>query len=464
MNGYRDVAKRADPELARLFGTLPRTPYGVARVPDAIAPSQTTAYYEPGALSAGRPGYMFANTYKLDARPKWEMEALTLHEAVPGHHLQIALAQELEGLPEFRKHMSYTAFVEGWALYAESLGGEMGFYQDPYSKFGQLTYEMWRAVRLVVDTGLHSMSWTRQQAIDFFLANAAKTEQDITVEVDRYIVWPGQALGYKMGQLKIRELRTAAERRLGGAFDVRKFHDRRPGAGRRAARRARAAGERVDRAGWTAIVAGSIVAAALHCVQASPSCGRASDDQRASAARPKPATPPEEPMSIDSILWSAERRLRWSDFLARPQVNSMAAAMTSYVISYDADCDSNVFSFRVVSGFLPEHSWVKAGLLMQAGQAARALRHEQTHFDLSEVHVRKIRRALVEMSDPCGRSEQARDAIVSGLIREDGEEQLRYDREAGHGSLDAAQREWDIAVARQLASLAPFASNERIRR
>jgi uncharacterized protein (DUF885 family) len=223
--GYRDVAKRADPELARLFRTLPRTPYGVQRVPDATAPSQTTAYYEPGALSAGRPGNMFANTYKLDSRPKWEMEALTLHEAVPGHHLQIALAQEIEGLPDFRKNTSYTAYVEGWALYAESLGDEMGFYQDPYSKFGQLTYEMWRAVRLVVDTGLHSMGWTRQQAIDFFAANAAKTMQDIVVEVDRYIVWPGQALGYKMGQLKIGELRREAERRLGSKFDLRAFHD-----------------------------------------------------------------------------------------------------------------------------------------------------------------------------------------------------------------------------------------------
>jgi uncharacterized protein (DUF885 family) len=225
VTGYRDIAKRADPGLALLFGTLPRTPYGVKPVPDATAPSQTTAYYEPGALSAGRPANMYANTYKLDARPKWEMEALTLHEAVPGHHLQIALAQELEGLPEFRKNSGYTAFVEGWALYAESLGDELGFYADPYSKFGQLTYEMWRAVRLVVDTGLHSMGWTRQQAIDFFAANAAKTLQDITVEVDRYIVWPGQAVGYKMGQLKIREIRADAERRLGPKFDVRAFHD-----------------------------------------------------------------------------------------------------------------------------------------------------------------------------------------------------------------------------------------------
>jgi uncharacterized protein (DUF885 family) len=225
VSGYRDVAKRADPELAHLFRTLPRTPYGVRVIPAATAPSQTTAYYEPGAFAAGRPAYMFANTYKLEARPKWEMEALTLHEAVPGHHLQIAIAQELEGLPEFRKNTSYTAFVEGWGLYAESLGDEMGFYQDPYSKFGQLTYEMWRAVRLVVDTGLHSMGWTRQQAIDFFAANAAKTLQDITVEVDRYIVWPGQAVGYKIGQLKIRELRANAERRLGTRFDVRAFHD-----------------------------------------------------------------------------------------------------------------------------------------------------------------------------------------------------------------------------------------------
>ena len=225
VTGYRDITKRADPELARLFGILPRTPYGVRRVPDAIAPSQTTAYYEPGAMSAGRAGNMYANTYKLEARPKWEMEALTLHEAVPGHHLQIALAQELENLPEFRKNTSYTAFVEGWALYAESLGEEMGFYEDPYSKFGQLTYEMWRAVRLVIDTGLHSLGWTREQAIEFFAANAAKTVQDITVEVDRYIVWPGQAVGYKIGQLKIRELRTNAERRLGSKFDVRRFHD-----------------------------------------------------------------------------------------------------------------------------------------------------------------------------------------------------------------------------------------------
>ena len=225
LTAYRDITKRADPELAHLFGRLPQTPYGVKPVPDAIAPSQTTAYYDPGSFVAGRPGYMFANTYRLDMRPKWEMEALSMHEAVPGHHIQVMIADELQSLPEFRKHSSYTAFVEGWALYSESLGEEMGFYHDPYSKFGQLTYEMWRAVRLVVDTGLHSMGWTRDRAIDFFRTNAAKTDQDIIVEVDRYIVWPGQALGYKMGQLKIRELRTNAEREIGERFNIRQFHD-----------------------------------------------------------------------------------------------------------------------------------------------------------------------------------------------------------------------------------------------
>ena len=222
---YRDIAKRADPELAHLFGKLPRLPYGVKPVPAAIAPSQTTAYYEPGSPAAGRPGYYFVNTYDLPQRPKWEMEALTLHEAVPGHHLQISLAQELEGVPEFRRHVGYTAFVEGWALYAESLGSEMGLYTDPYSKFGQLTYEMWRAVRLVVDTGMHAMGWSREQAIHYFRENTSKTDRDIVVEVDRYIVWPGQALGYKLGELKIKELRRGAERELDDKFNVRAFHD-----------------------------------------------------------------------------------------------------------------------------------------------------------------------------------------------------------------------------------------------
>jgi prolyl oligopeptidase len=173
----------------------------------------------------GRPGCYFVNTYNLHARPKWEMEALSLHEAVPGHHLQLSLGQEMENVPEFRKHVGYSAFVEGWALYSESLGEELGLFKNPYSKFGQLSYEMWRAVRLVVDTGMHSMAWTREQAIQFFKDNTGKTDQDITVEVDRYIVWPGQALAYKLGQLKIRELRTAAETKLGPKFDVRRFHD-----------------------------------------------------------------------------------------------------------------------------------------------------------------------------------------------------------------------------------------------
>jgi uncharacterized protein (DUF885 family) len=225
LTGYRDICKRIDPELARLFGKLPRLPYGVRPVPAYSEKSQTTGYYQSGSPEAGRPGWYYANTYALDTRPKWEMEALTLHEAVPGHHLQISLAQEMNDVPEFRKHAGYTAFVEGWALYSESLGTEIGLYKDPYMKYGQLTYEIWRAIRLVVDTGMHSMGWTRQQAIDYFMANASKTQNDITVEVDRYIVWPGQALAYKIGQLKIKELRAYATKELGSKFDIRKFHD-----------------------------------------------------------------------------------------------------------------------------------------------------------------------------------------------------------------------------------------------
>jgi uncharacterized protein (DUF885 family) len=223
--GYRDICKRADAELPKLFGKFPRLPYGVREVPEYSAPSQTTAYYHGGSLKAGRPGWFYANTYKLETRPKWEMEALAIHEAVPGHHLQIALAQEIEGVPKFRKHGHYTAFVEGWGLYSESLGEEMGFYNDPYSKFGQLTYEMWRAIRLVVDTGMHAFGWDRQKAIAYFKANAGRHEHDITVEVDRYIVWPGQALAYKIGELKIKELRKFATKELGDRFDIRGFHD-----------------------------------------------------------------------------------------------------------------------------------------------------------------------------------------------------------------------------------------------
>jgi len=225
LTGYRDIAKRVDPELPKLFGKLPRLSYGVRAIPSYAEKSQTSAYYQPGSPEAGRAGFFCANTYALDTRAKWEMATLTCHESVPGHHLQIALAQELESAPEFRRHAGYTAFVEGWGLYAESLGDEMGLYQDPYAKYGQLTFEMWRAIRLVVDTGIHSLGWTRRQAIDYFLANTSKSEHEVGVEVDRYIVWPGQALAYKIGQLKIRELREFAAKELGEKFDVRKFHD-----------------------------------------------------------------------------------------------------------------------------------------------------------------------------------------------------------------------------------------------
>lgn len=225
LSGYRDICKRIDPELIRFFGKLPRTPYGVRAIPDYAAPAATTAYYSRGSVNAARPGYYYANTYDLKSRPKWEMEALSIHEAVPGHHLQISLAQEMEEVPKFRQNSGFTAFVEGWALYCESLGEELGLYQDPYSKFGQLTYEMWRAIRLVVDTGIHSKGWSRDRAMTFFKENSAKTDHDIQVEVDRYIAWPGQALAYKIGELKIKELRTLAEKELGDAFDIRDFHD-----------------------------------------------------------------------------------------------------------------------------------------------------------------------------------------------------------------------------------------------
>lgn len=225
VTGYRDICKRVDLELPKFFAELPRNSYGVRVIPDYEAPAQTTAYYQPGAADGSRAGVYWANTYKLNTRPKYEMEALSLHESVPGHHLQISRAQELKALPDFRRNAGYTAYVEGWGLYAESLGDAMGFYTDPYSKFGQLTYEMWRACRLVVDTGMHSLGWTREQAIKFMSDNTAKTVNDIIVEIDRYIVWPGQALAYKIGELKIKELRAKAKAELGQRFDVRKFHN-----------------------------------------------------------------------------------------------------------------------------------------------------------------------------------------------------------------------------------------------
>lgn len=226
LHAYMVIAKGIDPNLVKLFHKLPRTPNGVRPVPATSAPNTTTAYYQPLAPDGSRPGYFYVNLYKPEERPKWEMEVLTSHEAVPGHHLQLALQFENAGaVPMFRRLADFTAYVEGWALYAESLGSEVGLYQDPYQKFGQLTYDMWRAVRLVVDTGLHAQGWTRQQAIDYFKANAPKSELDITNEIDRYIAMPGQALAYKMGQLKILELRTAAQEALGQRFDIRDFHD-----------------------------------------------------------------------------------------------------------------------------------------------------------------------------------------------------------------------------------------------
>lgn len=219
------ISKKMDGQLPKLFGKLPRMPYGLKEIPLDIAEKTTTAYYSRPAGDGSRAGFYFVNTTLLDTRPLYQLEALSLHEAVPGHHLQIALAQELD-LPDFRKYGGQTVFVEGWGLYSERLGLEVGFYQTPYTNFGRLSYEMWRACRLVVDTGLHSKGWSRQQAIDYMAANSGLSMNNITSEVDRYISWPGQALAYKTGELKIRELRARAEKQLGNDFDVRAFHDK----------------------------------------------------------------------------------------------------------------------------------------------------------------------------------------------------------------------------------------------
>lgn len=222
LNAYLIMAKLIDPLLPKIFKVFPRAPYGVIPIPAESAPFTTTAYYNSPAK--GRPGYFYANLYKPESRPKYEIPVLTVHEAVPGHHFQISIAQELENVPTFRKYQSFTAFVEGWGLYSEELGEFMNLYDDPYDKFGQLTYDMWRAIRLVVDTGIHYKNWSRQDAIDLFLENTAKSKLDIENEVDRYIAWPGQALAYKIGQLKILELRNKAEKKLGDKYDIKDFH------------------------------------------------------------------------------------------------------------------------------------------------------------------------------------------------------------------------------------------------
>jgi uncharacterized protein (DUF885 family) len=219
------IAKQMDGKLPSLFKTLPRQPYGVVPVPADIAPKYTAGRYSGSPIDSRRAGEYWVNTYALDTRSLYNLEALTLHEAVPGHHLQTSLAQELRDLPPFRRHGYVNAFGEGWGLYSERLGLEAGFYQDPYSNFGRLTYEMWRACRLVVDTGMHAKGWTRDQTLQFLSENTALSLHEVETETDRYIGWPGQALAYKMGELKIRELRKRAEDALGPRFDVREFHD-----------------------------------------------------------------------------------------------------------------------------------------------------------------------------------------------------------------------------------------------
>ena len=219
------IAKKVDGLLPGWFNLLPRTPYGIMPMPSEMAPTGTTARYWAAPRGGNRGGYYWLNTYALDQRPLYELPALTVHEAVPGHHLQIALARELEGVPEFRRTLGFTAFVEGWALYTEWLGIEMGIYTTPYEDFGRLSYEMWRACRLVIDTGIHAKGWTRDRAVAYLAGNTSLSLTNVENEINRYIAWPGQALGYKLGELKIRELRRRAEDALGADFDVRAFHD-----------------------------------------------------------------------------------------------------------------------------------------------------------------------------------------------------------------------------------------------
>ena len=225
LEGFKRILQQMDAKLSLLFGRLPESEYGFREIEEFRADAAPAAYYYLPPEDRSRPGYFYVNTYKPETRPKYTMEALAYHEAVPGHHLQLALQQELRDLPKFRRNGGYTAFIEGWALYAERLGKEIGFYKDMLSDFGRLTQEAWRAARLVVDTGIHSMKWTREQAIRFLKENTATTEQDIVSEVDRYIAWPGQALAYKIGEMKIRELRAKVEKKQKRKFEIRRFHD-----------------------------------------------------------------------------------------------------------------------------------------------------------------------------------------------------------------------------------------------
>jgi len=225
LDGFKRILQQMDAKLSLLFGRLPESEYGFREIEEFRADAAPAAYYYLPPEDRSRPGYFYVNTYKPETRPKYTMEALAYHEAVPGHHLQLALQQELRDLPKFRRNGGYTAFIEGWALYAERLGKEIGFYKDMLSDFGRLTQEAWRAARLVVDTGIHSMKWTRDQAIRFLKENTATTEQDMVSEVDRYIAWPGQALAYKIGEMKIREIRAKAEKKQKRKFEIRKFHD-----------------------------------------------------------------------------------------------------------------------------------------------------------------------------------------------------------------------------------------------
>ena len=222
---YSHYIDQMQPKLPQLLGTLPKAPLVVKPVPEYMQQDQTQAYYVQGTPDGKRPGTVYVNLYKFNERALTNVESVSYHEGIPGHHLQISIAQELTGLPTFRSYLDYTAYTEGWALYSERLGKEVGFYQDPWSDYGRLEADTWRAIRLVVDTGCHSMHWTRQQMLDYFREHSSMDDTNIQAEVDRYIAWPGQALGYKIGQLKILELRSKAQAALGAKFDIRAFHD-----------------------------------------------------------------------------------------------------------------------------------------------------------------------------------------------------------------------------------------------